>query len=401
MHDRAAHQSATGQLAGRYEKGPGMFNRKPKATLAPLLQHWLSALADGQPLDAGLLAPWCADDTLAERFVARLDDLQRARFENEHNASRLRLWGAHAGVGLWDIELAAGAGVSVDTPAYWSPGFLALLGFHDPAAFPNKLGSWTSRLHPDDVDRTFTDFNAHIRDKSGTTPFDMEYRAQTRSGSYRWFRGQAGTERDALGNPIRCCGSIVDIDEVKKNENAKQVQDAAFNARIHEVGETVAQMARSMRGFIGNLHASTRESCSSAEIGMGHINELRGLIEEVATKNDLINSLVTQIQGIAEQTNLLALNAAIESARAGEAGRGFAVVADEVRKLAGSSQASAQEITSIATSASLATRKTVEIAALVIESVDNLHGTIGDSRRLLDEAHEVLNAQDRAIASIV
>ncbi len=378
-----------------------MFNRKPKATLAPILRLWVSALAESQPVSGAQLAPLCADDALAERFAARINDLQQATIDSAHNASRLRLWGAHAGVGLWDIDLARDGAVTVDTPAHWSPGFRALLGYHDAREFPDVLGSWTERLHADDVDRTFSNFNAHIRDKSGMTPFDIEYRARTRSGAYRWFRGRAGTERDALGNPVRCCGSIVDIDEEKRNEAIKQSQDAAYNARIQNVGETVAKMASAMRGFIGNIHASTRESCVSAEVGIGHINELRGLIEEVAAKNDLINSLVTQIQGIAEQTNLLALNAAIESARAGEAGRGFAVVADEVRKLAGSSQSSAQQITSIATSASLVTRKTVEIAALVIDSVDRLHNTIGDSQRLLDEAHEVLDAQDRAIATIV
>lgn len=377
-----------------------MFNRKPKATVAPVLHQWLSALAAGEPVPAAPLAPLCEDPTLAERFAAQVNALQEARHESAHNASRLRLWGAHAGVGLWDIELSADGVVSTDTPAYWSPGFLALLGFHDAREFPPELGSWTNRLHPDDVDRTFANFNAHIRDRSGMTPFDMEYRAQTRNGGYRWFRGRAGTERDATGNPIRCCGSIVDIDEEKQNAAAKQNQDAAFNARIHEVSVTVGEMASSMRGFIGNLHASTSESSATAEVGIGHINDLRSLIEEVATKNDMINSLVTQIQGIAEQTNLLALNAAIESARAGEAGRGFAVVADEVRKLAGSSQASAQEITSIATSASQATRRTVEIAALVIASVDNLNNNIGESQRLLQQAHEVLDAQDRAIASI-
>ncbi len=377
-----------------------MFNRKPKATIAPLLKQWLSQLDTGQPLGGAPLAPLCEDEVLAERFLTHINQLQQARVDSEHNGSRLRMWGSHAGVGLWDITLGSYGGVGADTPAYWSPGFLGLLGYRDHSEFPNRLGSWTERLHPDDVERTFSNFNAHVFDRSGLTPFDMEYRAQTRSGAYRWFRGRAGTERDAAGNPIRCCGSIVDIDDEKHNAEAKYNQDAAFSARIHDVSSTVTQMAAAIRGFIGNLHTSTGDSCAAAEVGISHIHDLRALIEEVATKNAQINSLVTQIQGIAEQTNLLALNAAIESARAGEAGRGFAVVADEVRKLAGSSQASAQEITSIATSASLATRKTVELAALVISSVDNLHNNIGDSQRLLDQAHEVLDAQDRAIASI-
>ena len=39
-----------------------MFNRKPKATIAPLLKQWLSELAAGQPLVAPQrqFAPKCA-----------------------------------------------------------------------------------------------------------------------------------------------------------------------------------------------------------------------------------------------------------------------------------------------------------------------------------------------------
>ena len=377
-----------------------MFGRKTKTPLDTILREWAEALAHGQPLPLAAAEDLCEDRSLLARFAQQVAALGAAGADNELNATRLRLWGGYSGVGLWDITLPASGAVDANTPSYWSPGLQALLGYQDSSEFPNVLGSWTSRLHPDDVERTFANFNAHVYDRTGTTPFDMEYRARTRSGAYRWFRGRAGTERDAAGNPIRCCGSIVDIHDEKQAEDAKQAQDAAFGARIHEVSETVTQMAASMRGFIANLAQTNRDSCENAEVGIARIGELRGLIENVAQKNDTINSLVTQIQGIAEQTNLLALNAAIESARAGEAGRGFAVVADEVRKLAGSSQASAQEITSIATGAAQATRKTVEIAALVIEAVDKLQRTVADSQRLLGEAHGVLDAQDRAIASI-
>ncbi len=79
-----------------------------------------------------------------------------------------------------------------------------------------------------------------------------------------------------------------------------------------------------------------------------------------------VNSLADAILEIASQTNLLALNAAIEAARAGEAGKGFAIVAGEIGTLAENSKDTATQI--------------LEIANVVIKSVDSL---IGDANKLL------------------
>ena len=73
------------------------------------------------------------------------------------------------------------------------------------------------------------------------------------------------------------------------------------------------------------------EFCQTLKNSM---NEIDGLVAELAKNNE-------DVVSIASQTNLLALNASIEAARAGEAGRGFAVVADEINHLAGSSKETA------------------------------------------------------------
>lgn len=199
--------------------------------------------------------------------------------------------------GVWDLAVIAGDPVNPKNEFWWSPQFRRLLGFVEESEFPNVVDSWASRLHPEDKDATMSAFLQHLGDKTGATPYDVEYRLRCKDGQYRWFRARGQTKRAADGTALRAVGALADI-QAEKDRDEAQRQRVKYNAQ---------------------LEASLKD----------------------------IGEIVAAIQRIAQQTDLIALNASVEASRAGEAGRGFSVIAGEIRTLSRLTSEATVDVTKI------------------------------------------------------
>ncbi|MCF7790396.1 MAG: EAL domain-containing protein [Victivallales bacterium] len=79
------------------------------------------------------------------------------------------------------------------------------------------LSTWEDLVHPDDLPEAYKKLHAHFKGK--TDFYEAEFRMKHKSGKWIWIldRGRV-IERDEDGNPLRTCGTHLDITERKQAE---------------------------------------------------------------------------------------------------------------------------------------------------------------------------------------
>ncbi|MEZ8742873.1 methyl-accepting chemotaxis protein [Photobacterium swingsii] len=204
------------------------------------------------------------------------------------------------------------------------------------ADIANGEGDLTQRIEPhseDEIGQLALNFNRFV-----SNMHQMVIRLRDVSDSLGQQAQTTASQAEERSTRIQHQQDEINMVATAINEMAAATQEIAGNAdnTAQTSGETVSAAEHGSEQVIQSQH-----SISSLA---GEVETATGVIGELNTHAQSINTILSTIQGIAEQTNLLALNAAIEAARAGEQGRGFAVVADEVRVLSQRTHASTQEI---------------------------------------------------------
>jgi len=297
--------------------------------------------------------------------AAETETQSDAALRDELRTAQLRFELAGKTEGLWDMEYPGGGQLLTDTPFWWSERFRTLLGFSSEADFPNLLDSWGSRLHPNDKDRTFAAFSAHLTDRTGQTPYDIEYQLQMNSGEYRWFLARGYTLRDRSGNPLRVTGSLRDITEEKELD--RKLRTSRENLRT------------AMSDIRTSMDSLLRQAIETSENTNAKINGLD-------TRSNEIRKFSQTIGKIAQSSNILALNAMIEAARFGEQGKSFAVVADEVKRLAAVTAKATTDIQGEADSIA-------EEITMVSTSISQFQGLIGQMQSIADRITSTIEAE--------
>lgn len=152
--------------------------------------------------DLGRLAPAILR-ALNEAASAR--EQKRTREALEHSELRFRLAASTGDVWDWNV----GSGVA-QISAQWK----FRLGYED-QEIANTAQAWLALLEPADRELVLAAFAAHIKYR---VPYDVEYRALAKDGSYRWSHAKGQAVWDDTGKATYMAGSVVDITERKNAE---------------------------------------------------------------------------------------------------------------------------------------------------------------------------------------
>ena len=113
---------------------------------------------------------------------------------------RLELATTSAGLGVWDLDVAAGT-------LLWNDRMFELYGV-SPDDFDGTRAFWSACLHPGDRDRVLAAGDAALE---GTGEFDTEFRVVTADGRVKTLKSNAVVVRDAQGSALRMIGLNRDI----------------------------------------------------------------------------------------------------------------------------------------------------------------------------------------------
>ncbi|MBE9182624.1 PAS domain-containing protein [Oculatella sp. LEGE 06141] len=91
---------------------------------------------------------------------------------------------------------------------------------------------WVRALHPDDRDHVFVEW---YRAAELNLPFLSEYRFQDPDGNVSWVIGQAIAERDVEGRLIGYIGTVTDISDRKRSEQALRESEERFRTSVENM----------------------------------------------------------------------------------------------------------------------------------------------------------------------
>ncbi len=214
---------------------------KKEATQDSLLEAIENGSVDDALNGRSLLSDQGVVSEGGRKAIRQINDMASQIIEYaENETKKLLMVNEIIHSGMWEMYFDQASGEI--NRINWSDEFRRMIGFRDRSDFPDTLEAWTSRLHPEDKDMVLSEFNATLADKTNRKKYDVNYRLQTKSGTYNWYRAAGNLSRDKNGVPQVFVGIFIDITE--QMEQSKRLD---IEVQRHEaIDKTLSEGSWSM-----------------------------------------------------------------------------------------------------------------------------------------------------------
>ena len=159
-------------------------------------------------------------------FITDITERKQSEEALRRNEERLELALQGGDLGTWDLNI---RGDEVRFNERWA----GMKGYSLEGVEPD-LSFWSNLIHPEDLLGVREKIHAHFE---GKTPFyEAEFRMRHKSGEWLWVLDKGKViERDGDGNPLRACGTHLDITERKRAEQALREGEAKYRGIIENM----------------------------------------------------------------------------------------------------------------------------------------------------------------------
>ena len=149
------------------------------------------------------------------------------------------------GDGIWDWN-------PNSNDMFFSSRWQEMLGYEN-GEIGDRFEAWVDRVHPEEREWVMAALRDHL---AGQTPYyTVEHRMRCRDGSYKWILNRGQALWDDGGHATRMVGSITDISDRKRSEEALR----ASEIRLRKQQLAMLEMARKPQLYSGDLELALRE----------------------------------------------------------------------------------------------------------------------------------------------
>jgi len=170
--------------------------------------------------------------------------------------------------GIWDFNARKGE-------TFFSHESKEIIGFENDLSFGNDPQDWNKRVHPEDKEKYFQDFQDHL---NGLVPvYQNEHRVLCKNGDYKWISDKAKIiEKDNNGNALRIIGMHTDI--TSRMEERKHLEKTI---------DLISKQNTKLKSFAHIVTHNLKEVAGNFESLLKFYEQA----EDESEKNNLINYL--------------------------------------------------------------------------------------------------------------